>query len=136
MYGERTKMNESTNFELPSLTVYSEIISSLGKEAWNSLALQYNKVSNNYYSKDEEEWVWIQSAKELLNETLPEEYKTGVHLIGEKRGFMGEDIYVFEGHITSTVHCKHKECGQYKVLNWDRLYCAHCQKDLKSEDVI
>ena len=120
--------------DLHSIQEMTEVINS-GLDGWKSVALRYNAIDYNYYDKSPEELKWLQETKDLLFQTCPEQYKIGAHLIGKECAFMGEDVYVFEGHITHNIHVLHKTCGKYSVLNWDRLYCAHCKQDISHKDI-
>lgn len=105
-------------------------------DGWKDVVLSYDKIANNYYEKTKDEMKWIRDVARLIDDTLPEQFKTGVHLLFAQRSFMGEDIYVFEGHITTTIHCSHSKCKEYKVLNWNRLYCAACKEDISRDDCV
>ena len=102
---------------------------------WKSAVLMLDAIKNNYYDKTTEELAWIKDVSNLISTTMPENFRTGTHLIAEGAGFYGEDIYVHNGNITQTIHCRHKKCGKYKVLNWNKLYCANCDIDLTRDDI-
>jgi hypothetical protein len=106
------------------------------REGWISAALKYNSVEYTYYDKTPKERKWLNSIERLLKKTCPDDLKTGVHLLGRRCGFMGEDVYLYEGNVTHTIHCFHRKCKTYAVLNWDRLYCATCREPIDREDVL
>lgn len=121
---------------IPRLTSFQTLKDQTNSvEEWKQVVLAYDRIANTYYEKDDEEVKWIRDVRQLISETMPEQFKTGVHLLFSQASFMGEDIFVFEGHITTTIHASHKKCEKYQILNWNRLYCGFCKEDVTDNDL-
>jgi hypothetical protein len=121
------------NSRLTPLKDVEELVKSL--RGWVEAAQLYTVTLDSYYEKTPEERDWLSAVEEQLKQHMPLEYKDGVHLIAEQGGFMGEDIFVFEGHLVTTLQVRHLECGQNQVLNWNRLYCVPCAREIMKEEI-
>ena len=105
-------------------------------EGWKQAAKAWNKVEYTYYDKTAEEVAWIKKVGRLLTRNMPQEFRQGVHLIEKGVCFMGEDLYVCDGHVVPSLQCRHKECGTYNVVSWKSFYCAHCGKKIDRKDTV
>ena len=107
-------------------------------DGWKQAVLDWDKVFYNFDDKTSEENAWIKQIKKLIDDNIPEEYKTGVHCLFEGVSFMGEDIYIFEGKLSTTMHAKHSECGKYKVLSvgLKKFYCDCCKKHVSFDELL
>ena len=103
-------------------------------ENWKQIGLAYYGVVYNFYEpSSDEEWeehqAWLMKWKTWLSDNIPEELRQGVHLLGAGRGFMGEDVYVADGHITHTIHVDCEKCNVASLLWRDggvKMWCANC----------
>lgn len=106
------------------------------EETWKKAAVDWINWLDSYYDKTQEQWDFIWAVRDILEKELcPENYKTGVHLIAERSGFMGEHIYIQDGHITTTMHHSHRECEFDHVVNYGKAYCCKCNKDVLITDL-
>lgn len=105
-------------------------------EGWKYVALVFYRVDYTYYDLSEKELTWLDEVKKILQDTIPAEWKTGCHLLWPQAAFMGEDIFVWEGEITHTIHAQHKRCMKHQILNWDRLFCAFCKEEITDEEIV
>jgi hypothetical protein len=110
-------------------------LASSSKEGWLKVVLAYDRVYENYFDKNEEEQAWIVSVRSILKEYIPLEYKTGVHLLHRQASFMGEDICIQDGNITTTMHAQHRACGKYQVVNYSTMFCVHCQREINDPEL-
>ena len=98
-------------------------------QSWRAGALYFYARWYNFDEHSEEEWALIKGWREQLLKTMPDEYRTGVHLIAEEHAFMGEDIFVVDGDIQHTGHCKCTVCGGFQMVSrgeHPNMWCVPC----------
>jgi len=128
------KIHVSFAPRLPSISV-TEVVTI---ESWSAIAVKWYGVVYNFHEpENDEEWEewnsWKTEWKMWLDNNIPEELKTGVHLIGAAAAFMGEDVYVADGQVTHTIHLDCEKCGSASIIwrkDGTRLWCASCNQSV------
>ena len=104
---------------------------------WTSAALYFY---SNYYNMAVEH---TRDERDLLNQwsrqlyaATPDNLREGVHLLRKCAGSMGEDVYMVDGRLQHTLHCKHASCGAFELLRrGKKFWCAKCGVEAEDKDV-
>lgn len=104
---------------------------------WTEAALYY--YSRYYNIGDEptdEEHRLVQTWRKTLRDTMPDTLRSGVHLLRERAGCMGEGVYVVDGRIDHAMHRGHKECSTYALVGRsdETVWCAKCQRAVSDDE--
>ena len=83
---------------------------------WELDLIDYYSRAYNYYEKTEEEISELRSMRDKLKESMPDYYKTGVHIIRPGCCFMGEDLAMIDGHWDHNVHARCGTCNSPTVF--------------------
>lgn len=88
-------------------------------EEWDKFAVNLYSRGHGFIVGTPEYWKMIDKATQTLLKKAPKERKgAGVHVIGKRKGFMGEDVVYVDGEITHTLHMicpiTHKGCVIYR----------------------
>jgi hypothetical protein len=106
---------------------------------WTSAALYY-KVREESVSDNptEAEWDLMREWFRALRVSTPEPMRTGVHLLRERAGCMGENVYVVDGQIQTTLQRFHRACETdnlvYRVDG--HVWCAKCLVPVDGADIV
>ena len=122
---------------LPQTTSIDELRQMTGTtEGWKDAVRAYDHFASTYYEKSPEELKWCTDVRKMLHDSMPEEFRTGCHLLWPQQSFMGEDIFVLDGILCTTFHAHHEVCGQSKLLNVrGPVYCAECQREVDRSEI-
>jgi hypothetical protein len=92
----------------------------------------------NFDEKTDAEWALVHKWEARLKETMPEEYKTGCHMVAAEAAFMGDDIWIIGGDIQHNTHCKHAPCGEYAVLHYRGRgsWCGKCDRATTEDEIV
>lgn len=97
------------------------------EEQWISAALALFEKTNHYYEVSDKEALVVERKQQELEQLRPETLSQGVQLLEFQTGFMGEDIVLVDGRITTTIHAYHKLCKTYRLVSrQDKYWCMQC----------
>ena len=106
------------------------------EESWESAALYYHSRLYNMDEKTPEQRALVRSWDKTVRARMPEKYNTGAHLLREGGGYMGEDVYVWNGNVQTTMHAHHLSCGSYSLLRWTKpIYCCSCDREIPESEL-
>lgn len=79
---------------------------------WIDAAVEFYQMSYSFREITPEEQDTLKRNSIAVYEAMPDEYKTGVHLLREGAAHCGEDIYIVDGRLTHNVwaHCGNEGC--------------------------
>jgi hypothetical protein len=99
---------------------------------WEKAAIYYYVCEYNLDDKTESEMALLRGWWGQLQETMPEKYRSGLHLLKSKGAFFGEDLYLHEGHLLHTLQEPCRYCHGQTLLPWGgETYCTTCNKTLE-----
>lgn len=83
--------------------------------SWDEAALMYYSfVYRLHREHDTSDLTSLWSRR--LQETMPEAYKSGVHLLKHGAACMGEDVFVVDGEFQHALHSGHAPCHTFSVV--------------------
>lgn len=107
------------------------------REKWEAGAVYFYARWYNFDEKTSEQRALLGAWQAKLRETCPEKFKTGVHKVGSRAAFMGEDVLMVDGDLTHTLHAVCATCGGYSVVSrkgQDKLWCVDCAAHVEAKD--
>ena len=97
-------------------------------EQWVAQAIRlYGLTYNFMFSPTPSEYRRLEKRLAQLKLSTPEQYKTGVHLIGPGAAHLGEDIFVADGVLTHYIHLDCPRCNKAGLIARDKTLFAEAE---------
>lgn len=104
--------------------------------SWVHGLIYYYKRLYNFDEKTKDERTLVGQWLKRLQETMPENYRTGCHLAAPNAAFMGEDIWIVDGKPQHNLHFRHIPCNKYALLyRKNILWCGVCDRTPFDEEI-
>ena len=127
-FGMPFLLTESPMYLIPKLpeTPTAAEWTKLGVNYYNSIYTD-DGLGQEEYEKLKKRWEWLQSH-------MPEELRTGIHVISEGGAWLGETIYLVDGRLQHNLHIECVNCKKCKLIwrvdadNKNKTFCVDCNK--------